>query len=439
MSEEITKKVREIYDNLMHFPYKVLDIFNDFFGEDRVELQGFITFEEFIRILEQYKLAWFFPNKTSVYNTAEFKSLPKEEKDMVVTLLDNDALSVSVLSDNAVATYILPLMTTTLANIIVRDGWVLVHFPNVRITNEHDRFVDINHLWVKVGVKLSGAGTGYFTMNRSEYQLSHMQADYMHSHVAGIPFGDFTQFKSPCLGSGPIKNTVATLATGYDEAIWQLFCLELDKYVRVESIAGTPYRYLEKIGNREGMTIGANTFTMKTSYNVYSLRFTKNDMKDFVVYLIEKGKLRFNFINGNYGLAMSYIDYMILISNEFIEWYNHRFNQNIATSSYAQLISSKVLKECIIDSNKIFYFTGGTTLDNRDYLTYEGSKVCMFKGKPVNLHIINDRKDIENKTILINSEIAETIAKAILETINYKYGRKEEREEVGASSPTDYL
>lgn len=438
MSEEITKKAREIYDNLMYFPYKVLDIFNDFFGEDRVDLQGFITFEEFISILEQRKLAWFFPNKASVYNTAEFKALPKEGKDMVVTLLDNDALSVPVLSDNAVATYILPLMTTILANTMVRDGCVLVHFPNVRVTNENNRFVDINHLWVKVGIKLGGAGTGFFTVNRSEYQLSHMQADYLHSHVSGIPFDDFTRFKSPCLGSGPIKNTLATLAIGYDEAMWQLFCLELDKYVRVESISGVPYRHLEKISNREGMTIGASTFTMKAPYNKYTSRFTKDNMKDFVVYLIEKGKLRFNFINGNYGLAMSYIDYMILISNEFIEWYNHRFNQHIVTSSYAQLKSDKVLKECIIDNGKIFYFTGNTA-SNRDYLSYEGRGVCMFKGEPVNIHIVDDNRGPENKVVLVNSEIAETIVKAILETVNYKYGRKEEREEAGASSPTDYL
>lgn len=438
MSEEITKKAQEIYDSLMYFPRKVLDIFNDFFGEDRVDLQGFITFEKFISELERHKLSLFFPNKTSVYNTTEFKALPKDGKDMVVALLDNDALNVPVLSDDAVATYILPLMTTTLSNTMVRDGYILVHFPHVRVTNEHDRFVDISHLWVKVGVKLSGAGTGFFTMNRSEYQLSHMQADYMHSHISGIPFDDFTRFRSSCLGSGPIKNTLATLAIGYDEAMWQLFCLELDKYVRVESISGVPYRYLEKISNREGMTIGASTFTMKASYNRYTSRFTKDNMKDFVVYLIEKGKLRFNFINGNYGLAMSYIDYMILISNEFIEWYNHRFNQHIVTSSYAQLISSGILKECIIDNGKILYFTGNTA-SNRDYLNYEGRGVCMFKGKPVNIHIIDDNRGPENKVVLINSEIAETIAKAILETINYKYGRKEEREEAGASSPTDYL
>lgn len=438
MSEEITKKARELYDNLMHFPYKVLDIFNDFFGEDRVDLQGFYTFEEFINALERYELAQFFPNKTSVYNTPEFKALSKEDKDIVTALLDNGALDVPVLSDDAIATYMLPIMTTVITTNMAREGHILVHFPHVRVTNENDRFVDINHLWVKVGVKSSGAGVGFFTMNRSEYQVSHMQSDYLHSHVQGIPFADFTRFMTPCLGSGPIRNTLATLAVGYDEAMWQLFCLELDRYVRVESLSGVPYRHLENIGNRESMVAGTSTFTKVAPYSKYSPKFTKNNMKDFVVYLIEKGKLRFNFINGSYGLAMSYIDYRILISNEFIGWYNRSFNQHLVFSSYAQLISSEILKECIIDNGKILYFTGNAA-SNRDYLSYEGRRVCMFKGEPVNIHIVNDIRNFENKVVLINHDIAMTIAQAILEIVNYKYGREEEREEAGASSPTDYL
>lgn len=438
MSEEITKKAREIYGSIMYFPHKVLDIFNDFFGEDRVDLQGFLTFEEFISILELRKLEYFFPNKTSVYNTAEFKALPKEGKDIVIALLDNDALDVPVLSDNAVATYMLPIMTTAIANNMVREGYILVHFPHVRVTNENDRFVDINHLWVKVGVKPSGASIGFFTVNRSEYQLAHMQADYMHSHVSGIPFSDFTQFKSPCLGSGPIKNTLATLAIGYDEAMWQLFCLELDKYVRVESVSGVPYRYLEKIGNKEGMAIGTNTFLMKGLYHGYNSRFTKDNMKDFVKFLIRRKKLKFNFINGTYGLAMTYLDYMILVSNEFIKWYNIRFNDSIVTATYPQLVTARVLKECIIDNGKIYYLASRYG-SGRNYMEYEGKRVCTFKGRPVTVHITDTTPETLNKTVLINSEIAETIAKAVLETVNYKYGRKEGREEAGVTAPTDYL
>ena len=149
MSEEVTNKVRELYDNLMYFPNKVLGIFNDFFGEQRVDMQGFWSFEEFLRLLSESRLSSFFSSKSAV------------------------------LSDEALATYFLPIMATTVLQ-TAPQGFILVHFPRVRVTNEHYRFVDINHLWVKVGIKASGAGIGYFTMNRSEYELSHMRADYMH-------------------------------------------------------------------------------------------------------------------------------------------------------------------------------------------------------------------------------------------------------------------
>ena len=179
MSEEVTNKVRELYDNIMYFPNKVLGIFNDFFGEQRVDMQGFYTFDEFLRLMSDNSLGFFFPSKSNVLNSLEFRSTSKENKDIIKDMLDNGALDNAVLSDEALATYFLPIMTTAVLQ-NAPQGFILVHFPHVRVTNEHDRFVDINHLWVKVEIKASGAGVGYFTVNRSEYELSHMKADYMH-------------------------------------------------------------------------------------------------------------------------------------------------------------------------------------------------------------------------------------------------------------------
>ena len=179
MSEEVTNKVRELYDNLMYFPNKVLGIFNDFFGEQRVDMQGFWSFEEFLRLLSESRLSSFFSSKSAVLSSSEFRSASKEDKAVIEDMLDNGALDNAVLSDEALATYFLPIMTTAVLQ-NAPQGFILVHFPHVRVTNEHDRFVDINHLWVKVEIKASGAGVGYFTVNRSEYELSHMKADYMH-------------------------------------------------------------------------------------------------------------------------------------------------------------------------------------------------------------------------------------------------------------------
>ena len=77
----------------------------------------------------------------------------------------------------------------------------------------------------------------------------------MHSHISSIPFGNFTFFQSPCTGSGPINNTICSLSRDFDANLWRLFCLELSKYVEVESIAGTPYHRLE------GLTRGGGTNT----------------------------------------------------------------------------------------------------------------------------------------------------------------------------------
>lgn len=439
MNEEVTNKARELYDNLMYFPNKVLGIFNDFFGEQRVDMQGFWSFEEFLRLLSESRLSSFFSSKSAVLSSSEFRSASKEDKAVIEDMLDNGALDNAVLSDEALATYFLPIMTTAVLQ-NAPQGFILVHFPHVRVTNEHDRFVDINHLWVKVKIKASGAGAGYFTVNRSEYELSHMKADYMHSHVPGIPFSNFSNFMTPCLGTGPIRSTVATLAVGYDEAIWQLFCLELDKYVRVESISGAPHRYLERISTRGDTTSGETDFSMRfTAFNDYSNIFSKEDMKNFVRHLVRNKKLKFNFIGGSYGLAMSYLDYRILISNEFIRWFNLRYNLGETTSSYDDLISRKILKECIINNGKIHYLSNSTSDGGRNYYNYEGANVCTFKGKPVNIHIVDSSVDTLNKTVLVNAGIAEEIAKAVLTIVNYKYGREERGEEAGIGTPAIYL
>ena len=57
---------------------------------------------------------------------------------------------------------------------------ILVHFPHVRVTNEHDKYVDINHLWAKIKIMPNGTMNGICALNRSEYQAVHFMSGYMH-------------------------------------------------------------------------------------------------------------------------------------------------------------------------------------------------------------------------------------------------------------------
>ncbi len=294
-------------------------------------------------------------------------------------------------------------------------------FLHVRVTNEHDRFVDINHLWAKMRVMYNGTLDGGFTLNRSEYTLLHFRSRYMHSHISSIPTNDFTQFQNPCTGSGPINGTISVLNRDYDEDMWNMFCLELSKYVTVESVAGRPFHYLERLGT-DGMEAGMDRFTTCLSPNHYRGAITHDKFKEFVRYFINSKRLKFNYVNGSYSIGMSFIEFIVLISNEFIKWYNDQFNKEELTAKFANLKRQDILRECIIDNGKIYYNRGRNNVNN--YAQYIGKKVCVFKGREVTVDI-TDVAEVrnENKSIILDIQTALYILTTILKVLNYRYGR----------------
>ena len=123
--------LEETYKTVMEKPLAVLNIFNEFFGEDKVDMQGFPTLAEV-----ESKLSQIAPI------------------DRVRKYISN--------------------------KIEGRETFILVHFPHVRITNEYDRFTDINHLYAKVPINIEGQMLSRFSLNRSEYTVKHFTNRYMH-------------------------------------------------------------------------------------------------------------------------------------------------------------------------------------------------------------------------------------------------------------------
>ena len=416
MSEEaiklIEKKIEELYNSLMDKPFRVLSIFNDFFGEDKVDMQGYLSLDEFKSWMNIEPLSTYIPNSNivsmdnndwSMYRTQTITDLPEDQVEKVVNGLTNI------------------IVKEIIGSVEFNDIFIVVHFPHVRVTNEHNRFVDINHLWAKIKVMWDGTMSGRFTLNRSEYTLLHFRSHYMHSHISSIPKADFTQFQTPCTGSGPINGTISTLNRDYDEDMWNMFCLELSKYVTVESVAGRPYHYLEKLGTND-MQVGEDKFITYLFPN-YCVNDTLSDkLKEFVRYFINSKKLKFNYVNGSYSIGMSLIEFIVLISNEFIKWYNDQFNKGELTTKFEDLKKRGILRECIIDNGKIYYDMNINNSNN--YAQYIGKQVCMFKGKEITVDITDiTRVENENKSIILDTQTALYILTTILKVLNYRYGR----------------
>lgn len=418
MNKLIKNKIEELYSLLMDKPNQVLSIFNDFFGEDKVDMQGFIGIDDF--------KVWLDGTPISLYASREFLNMSREDYNTY------GGQSLTALKGEALDIVLNQLCNEGIVDSIGRkkfsSGFILVHFPHVRITNEYNRFVDINHLYAKIRVLYNGSLNGCFALNRSEYTYLHISSNYMHSHVSSIPTNDFTKFQTPCTGTGPINDTMSSLSREFDSDIWRLFCLELSKYVEVESVAGVPYHSLERLGTSNMTAIGC-VFKVINYLNYYESNI-KELIKDFIPYFIKQGKLKFNYANDSYSISMSFTEYILVISNEFIKWYNDRFNNKEVTYSFTQLKRQHVLKEVIIANNTIYSESSCRNINT--YAAYNGKKMCTFKGVDVFINII-DLSEVkeDNKSIILDPNIALYILSKILRVINYRYGKTEQRDPEG--------
>lgn len=363
-TEHLDSNESELLKSLCERVCAVYEVFKDFFGEDKVDLQDMPN-EEFI---------------TKLVKSGE----------NIKHIIETDS-------------------TRIIQSKYGINPFILVYFPEVKITNEHDKYIIIKNLYAKVSVNFNGTLTGTFLLNRSSYTPTQYESDYMHSHISSIPKDNPSVFKSPCLGSGPIKGTALTLNTTYDLSIWALFCFELSKYVTVESIAGTPYHYLERIG-KETMDKVTTTFSPSMYYDNIPLC-----IRDFIPYFISKVALKFNFIHGNYSIAMSGIDWYITISNAFIEWYNE-VDKNYKYPPRKVLLNMGVLIRCKIDGECVYIPKASRFIANL------GGYVCTFKGKRITLTAEEKINEAENISTLLNIQISNYILTKILEIVNYKYG-----------------
>lgn len=427
----IDEKIKELHDSLIKKPLQVGAIFNDFFGEDKVDLQ-YSEEKSFTELIKRIKL--------SVLIYKEELRIPdsKWEEEKCDTVLIRD-ISDSTIIDGLFSFLHTQIGTQRLRRVTNLNFTILIHFPKVRVTNEHNRFIDITQLWAKVKVSTVGTLLGTFTLNRSEYNKAQFSSNYMHSHISDIPKDNLSQFQIPCLGEGPILETTRSLNLCYDEDVWNLFCLELSKYVTVESVLGVPYHYLERLGAANTTTeISKFRFIYKFPINQFAGVLGAESIKNFIKYFISTKKLKFNYNNGNYSIGMSIVEYMVLISNEFISWYNNYFiitNNKVALS---QLINNELLIKCIIDNNRLYRVVSS---DEETYLPYIGKHICYFKGENITLNITDYMPSNENNSLILNPELALYILNKILKVLNYRYGRQTEciEEEYLPNSEVRYL
>lgn len=395
MEENKTEIINSQYESLMEKPLEIFRVFSEYFGEDKVDLQGYRTKAEFTN----YILGGMTPEA---------------------------ALCASVI-------YGVPCFT------------LLVWFPEVRITNENNKSINVKDLYVKIFIDIHGQLSGKFYINRATYTHAQLRCGYIHSHVPRLNTLNPALFSTPCTGEGPINNTISSLNTVYDIDLWQLFCSELEDYVKTESIEGVPYRRLESLG---GEIIGGNSNSFfyvmfnneawyRLSDDVPIIDVRHEFILDFVRYLLKSKVLPMEYSNGTYSIGMSPVQATILVSNKFIEWFNKENNIYRKSITEGNLISYEVLTRAIVAEDSIYQPTAN--LDISDINAVAGCHICNFKGKPITITVLPEESSNRNLSLILSQKVMNNIVTAICKVVNFRYGRKSTEQESKFDRPTLYI
>lgn len=290
----------------------------------------------------------------------------------------------------------------------LQDHDILVHFPRVTVTNENNESIEVTDIYIKTPIHEDGTINGVFSMTRGSYTLSQVNENYLHSHAYSIPNQD-NEFSRCCTGTGPIVRTMSLLAEDCDLDRWALYCFELDKYTQVESVAGVPYHYLNRVSRSN---FGTSTIDLiYSNVSLYNFNPKSDILTEFVPYLISKRLLRFSIQDDHYAIAHSFIDYISIITTAFVEYIKEKGE---TVDSY---IDRGFLTKGQYKDGKFVVKTSTTGYRG---INPVGRIACTFKGQPVIVTVHNDLiSSDDSKDIIIDKDIANYLLYKILAILNY--------------------
>ena len=373
---DIKEQIRNKYYTPTESINTVYDIFKDFFNEVRVDLQINKEFKNYLEYLleardEDNLNEIFNYDLNSTLNTVKFKRIYTE----------------------------------------ISPFFIFVHFPDVTITNEHNDSINIKDLYARIPIYWNGTLNHRFEMIVTTYTRTLFNAGYCHSHLHHL-YGNKPIFDTPCLGTGPLVETCNVLTSNFTEDNWRLFCVELSRYVTVESLLGTPYFRMTNISDKRSDKL----------INIHKVSNYIWDHKELLIEtihnLVSKKLLNFKYVNGEYNFANSEAELIRIISNEFIAIYNDKFNKKEVNETLLQLANrSFVIKVKYYNDN--YYYIGRIT--NK---IPSDAVLFTFKGKEIKTIITDDITDIK-ETFILNPDKISYIATKLLEFININYGKEQ--------------
>lgn len=145
--------------------------------------------------------------------------------------------------------------------ILVKNVSIVIRFPEFDITNSKGETHKIKELFTCTKVDLLNENHTYRTNpnfhslygQRTKYQPAEIETGYQHSHLSSSnlrsakDFIGTLEYNRFCMGDGDVPILAALLNGGYDEANFTIMAMNINDYVKWESIEGGPHIKMEGV------------------------------------------------------------------------------------------------------------------------------------------------------------------------------------------------
>lgn len=420
--EQVNQKLRSLYHTYIDHYFKyIVDIFNDYYGEERVDAQYNFWDSFYNTILNSF----YNPNtfEVDIYNNWDgwigMHNIFNESEENINRILNSIDFQ-----------HICTALTYSDDN-----AFILVHFPQVRVSNESGKSTIIKNLFAKVTLNIKGE-LRKLEFSKTHYTYAHFIHGYLHSHVPKQY--SYSGFHGGCTGTGPINDTIRNLQYCNEDLDytdqWMQFCWDLDKYVTVESEEGIPYirmsNCVSEINTGEEVRLKLDKVcstlvgTFNSYYHLNTLAF-----QEFVKYLIENKVFKFKWSHKKWDYAHSNEDLIILISNHFLKWVK---TYSLIRSDFIN-VQNHYFKQTVSINNKLFCKSQTAP---PDISTHQNKDMFIFKGEMQKLHIDNPTNNNIGFIWVLKLKYAQPILMYLLKIINIYYG-KDTITETGSPLPIE--
>lgn len=242
---------------------------------------------------------------------------------------------------------------------------LLIYFPSITVVNELEKSTVIKDVFIRVPLQDSGKLAAGFKMMRTTYTNKELKIGYMHSHCKPVSKSRVYEWKSPCLGTGPIRRTISTLISSFDDRCWGLFFWELDKFTQVESLSGVPYIRLQNLGASSGRETAVSVIRT----NVLLQDSERETLTHLIKSYLSTNLFKLNVLNGKIILGMPFLEWLV----QFTEYYS-KWRTVAVQNGYTENLDRRVVRYAIKDN--VLH----TDEDNNNWNSLIGFPLLIFKG-----------------------------------------------------------